>query len=132
MAAAAADGLPIASCSNVRVKTVQVAIRDPAFADSIRDLLLEDDRRQVHLAEMPDVSSKGVIIVDADQFINLPTLTNEQKRLVVMVHKDREDLSMLWDAGVRHVVFYGDSPQTVRMVVVGMELSLAASEVYVS
>jgi hypothetical protein len=111
----------------VRVKTVQVAIRDPAYADSIRDLLSKDARRQVHLVEKPDVNSEGVIIADAGHLDNLPPLAIEQSRLVVMVHQDRDDLSKLWDAGVRHVLFYGDPQQTVRSIVLGLELSLAAS-----
>ena len=129
MAASTADGLPIAGYSNnVRVKTVQVAIQDPAFADSIRDLLLEDSRRQVRLLEKPDMSSEGVVIADAAHLSSFPSSPSALKRLVVMAHKDRDDLSQLWDAGVRHVLFYEDSPETVRIAVLGMELSFAATE----
>jgi hypothetical protein len=111
----------------VRVKTVQVAIQDPGFADSIRNLLSHDAKHQVHLVETPDLSVGGVIIVDAAHLNSFPTLLNEQKRLVVMVHKDRDDLSKIWDAGVRYVLFYGDTPQRVRVAVLGIELSLAAN-----
>jgi hypothetical protein len=111
----------------VRVKTVQVAIRDPTYADSIRNLLSEDSRRQVHLVEKPDVNAEGVIIADSAQLNNFPPLANEQTRLIVMVHKDRDDLSKLWDAGVRHVLYYGDPLQMVGMVVLGVELTLAAN-----
>jgi hypothetical protein len=97
------------------------------FADSIRGLLLEDGRHQVHLVEMPDASLAGVMIVDSILFNNVPSLANQQKRLVVMAHKERDDLAKIWDAGVRHVLFYGDSPLKVRVAVLGMELSLAAS-----
>jgi hypothetical protein len=41
-----------------------------------------------------------------------------------MVHKERDDLLKIWDAGVRHVVFQGDPPQTARVVVLGVELGL--------
>lgn len=113
----------------MRVKTVQVAIQDPAYADCIRNLLLEDGRHQVHIVEMPEVSLAGVIILDSEYLSKLPAPAKEQKRLVVVAHKEHDDLSKIWDAGVRHVVFYGDAPQYVRVVVLGMELALGANGV---
>jgi hypothetical protein len=44
----------------------------------------------------------------------------------VMVHKERDDLCKIWNAGVRHVVFHGDPPHTARVAVLGVELSLGA------
>ena len=105
------------------MKTVQVAIQDPGYADSIRDLLVQDGSHRVHLVESPDLSLGGVIVVDSDHLDALP-LSNEKERLVVMVHKERDDLLKIWDAGVRHVVFQGDPPQTARVVVLGVELGL--------
>ncbi len=107
----------------MRMKTVQVAIQDPGYADSIRDLLVQDGSHRVHLVENPDPTLEGVIVVDADHLDGLP-LSNEKERLVVMVHKERDDLLKIWDAGVRHVVFQGDPPQTARVVVLGVELGL--------
>jgi hypothetical protein len=112
--------------SYVRVKTVQVAIQDLAYAESIRDLLSQEAGHRVHLVEKPDVTVEGVIIVDATHLGNFPTLANE-RRVVVMVHKDRDDLSKIWDAGARHVLFYGDPPRRVRVAVLGLELSLSAN-----
>jgi hypothetical protein len=107
----------------MRMKTVQVAIQDPGYADSIRDLLVQDGSHRVHLVERPDPALEGVIIADAAHLDGLP-LSNEKERLVVMVHKERDDLLKIWDAGVRHVVFQGDPPQTARVVVLGVELGL--------
>ncbi len=109
----------------MRVKTVQVAIQDPAYAESIRDLLSQEARHRVRLVEKPDVALEGVIIADVAHLSNFPTLAKE-RRLVVMVQKDRDDLSKIWDAGVRHVLFYGDPPHRVRVAVLGVELSLSA------
>ncbi len=111
----------------VRVKTVQVAIPDAAYADCIRNLLLQDGNRLVHLVPTPDVSLEGVIIVDAANLSSLALLPKEQERLIVMAHKERDDLSKLWDAGVRHVVFHGDPPSTIRIAVLGLELTLASN-----
>jgi len=107
------------------MKTVQVAIQDPEYADSVRNLLIQDGGHLVHLVPKPDVTLDGVIVVDAADLDGLP-LSNEKERLVVMVRKEQEDLSKIWEAGVRHVVFEGDPPQTARVIVLGVELSLVS------
>lgn len=109
------------------MKTVQVAIQDPEYADSIRRLLLEDGGRRVLLVATPDVTVGGVIIVDEPGLGAFSSLKKEQRRLVVVVRKESPNLSEIWDAGVRHVVFQGDPPQVMRVVVLGVELSLGSS-----
>lgn len=114
---------------SVRMKTVQLAIQDPEYADSIRDLLLQDGSHRVHLVEKPDLSLGGVIVMDAAQLARLPMPCKEHERLVVMVRKERDDLAKVWDAGVRHVVFHGDPPSRARVMVLGVELSLGSDGV---
>jgi hypothetical protein len=111
---------------SVRMKTVQVAIPDPVYADSIRNLLVQDGSHRVHLVERPDLTLEGAIVVDAAILDSFPLPPNEKERLIVIVHKQRDDLSKIWDAGVRHVVFQGDPPHTARIVVLGVELSLGS------
>jgi hypothetical protein len=108
----------------VRMKTVQVAIQDSECADSLRDLFLQDCRRQVRVVTTPDVTLDGVIIVDAAQLRGLPLLQKEQERLIVIVDKSNDDLSQLWDAGVRHVVFRRDPARLVSGAILGIELHL--------
>jgi hypothetical protein len=106
------------------MKTVQVAIEDREYADSVRHLLLQDGRHRVQVLEKPDVTLGGVIIIDVaslDKFSLEPT---DQDRLVVIAHKESDKLSKVWDAGLRHVVFYGDPPQRVLAAVLGVELTL--------
>lgn len=112
----------------MRVKTVQVAIQDPVYADCIRSLLSEDGRHQVHLVQTPNVDLAGVIVLDAAYLGCFSAPAREQHRLIVMAHKQADDLGRIWDAGVRHVMFYGDPPQNVRVAVLAMELSLSASK----
>lgn len=109
------------------MKTVQVAIPDPVYADSVRNLLTEDGRHQVHLLERPNFELPGVIVMDALCVNSLPAMAKEQKRLLVIAKKDRDDLAKLWDAGIRHVLFYEDPPHWLNMLVLGIELSLAAN-----
>jgi hypothetical protein len=74
------------------MKTVQVAIQDPEYADSIRNLLIQDGGHLVHLVPKPDVTLDGVIVVEAAHLDGLPK-SNEMERLVVMVSEEQEDLS---------------------------------------
>jgi hypothetical protein len=106
------------------MKTVQVAIQDPEYADSIRSALFEDGNHRVHLVEMPDATLEGVIVVDAMRLKSFPLLANELERVIVLVNKERDDLSKVWDAGIRHVLFHGDPPHMARLMVLGMELAL--------
>ena len=96
-------GLRIAGSSVITMKTVQLAVQDLEYADSVRNVLLQDGQHRVHLVKKPDVTLGGVIMVDAPQLNCSPLLAREQERLVVVVQIERDDLSMVWDAGVRHV-----------------------------
>jgi hypothetical protein len=109
------------------MKTVQVAIPDPLYADSVRNVLIQDVRHQVHVVDRPNFDLPGLIIVDAMCVNSLPAVAQEHKRLLVVADKQRDDLTKLWDAGVRHVLFYDDPPQWLNMFVLGIELSLAAN-----
>jgi hypothetical protein len=62
------------------MKTVQVAIRDPVYADSIRNLLIQDGGHLVHLVPKPDVTLDGVMVVEAANLHGFP-LSNEMERL---------------------------------------------------
>ena len=110
----------------MQVKTVQVAVRDPIYASTLRDLLTHDSKRQVHLVRDPDPSLSGVIIVDAARLQDLPPLIHQTDRLIVVARK-QDDLSKIWEAGVRHVLFHGDPPETTNTVIAGLELSLASA-----
>jgi hypothetical protein len=112
---------------SVRMKTVQVAIQDSGYADAIRNLLVQDGVHRVHLVARPDLTLGGVIVVDAADLDGFPLLAIERERLVVFAHKEHDDLSKIWDAGVRHVLFDGDPPRMARVAVLGVELSLGAS-----
>jgi hypothetical protein len=108
------------------MNTVQVAIHDSEHAHSLRDLLLGDGVHQVHLLERPNLAIAGVIVMDLDHLERSGALASGRERLVVMASKAGTDLARVWKAGVGHVVFHGDAPQTVRVAVLATELSLIA------
>lgn len=106
------------------MKTVQLAIRDSEYAQSIRNSLLLDGSHRVFLVDRPDLRLDGVIVVDGSGLENLCLLGQEPERFVVIARKSNESFSQLWKAGIRHVVFEGDSPNTAQLAVIAAELRL--------
>ena len=105
------------------MKNVQLAILDANYAQSLRNLLLRDGRHKVHLVEKPDLKLDGVVVIDENKFECL-TMFAEPERFVLVTRKGVENLSRVWDAGIRHVVFTEDSPGTAQMAVIAAELRL--------
>lgn len=66
-------------------------------------------------------------MIDSRKLAELPSLAKQPERLIVMVDRERDELSEMWDAGVRHVIFYGDPPQNARAMIMGLELALGAN-----
>ena len=110
------------------MKTVQVALRDPEQAQSLRDLLLRDGAHQVHLVMQPDIAVRGVILMDIDHLESSGALPSDRERVVVVASKANTDLTRAWKAGARRVVFHGDDLRTLRVAVLATELTLAAAD----
>jgi hypothetical protein len=115
------------------MKTVQVSLRDSGQAHSLRELLLRDGVHQVHLVDQPDIAVAGVIVVDIDvididRLERSGVLARGRERLVIVAPKASADLVRVYEAGVRHVVFHGDAPQTVRVAILATELTLASAD----
>jgi hypothetical protein len=106
------------------MKTVQLAIQDSGYAQSLRSLLLRDGAHRVHLVDRPNLGLDGVVMIDENTFQNLAPLSSEPERFVLMARKGTENLSRVWDAGIRHVVFEDDSPHTAQLAIIAAELRL--------
>jgi hypothetical protein len=111
----------------IDMKTVQLAIRDSDYAQSLRNSLLRDGTHQVYLVDQPDLRIDGVVVIDGSGFENVLSPC-EPERFVVITRKGSDSLSRLWDAGIRHVVFEGDSPTTAQLAVIAAELRLPGYE----
>jgi hypothetical protein len=106
------------------MKTVQIALHDPDYAQVLRNLLLRDGNHRVYVVDEADLRLDGVVVTDAVASDNLPLLQKAPERFVVLTRKGSDHLSKIWDAGVRHVVFEGDSPNTAQLAVIAAELRL--------
>lgn len=106
------------------MKTVQLAIGDSEYAQSLRNSLLRDGTHRVYLVDQPDLRIDGVVVIDGSK-LDGPTLGKDQpERYVVITRKGTDSLSCLWNAGIRHVVFEGDSPSTAHLAIIAAELRL--------
>jgi hypothetical protein len=106
------------------MKNIQLALHDSEYTQSLRNLLLRDGTHQVHIVERPDLRLGGVIVIDGNQADNLAYLDGEPERFVVITRKGSDRLARIWDAGVRHVVFEGDSPSTAHLAIIAAEMRL--------
>jgi hypothetical protein len=106
------------------MKTVQLSIRDSAYAESLRNTLLRDGTHRVYLVEQPDMRIEGVVVIDGSELDRFSACWNHPERLVAIVQKGTESLPGLWNTGVRHVVFEGDSPGIAQLAVIAAELRL--------
>ena len=105
--------------------TVQLAIHNNEYAQALRNLLLRDGVHNVLLVQAPDLQLTGVVVVDSGSFDDLTRFEACPERFVVITRKGLDNLSRVWDAGVRHVVFEEDSPGTAQLAVIAAELRLA-------
>jgi hypothetical protein len=106
----------------LEMKTVQIAIGNTEYARSLRELLLRDGTHRVYLVDQPDLRLDGIVMIDGDRTSNLSVLDSEPERFVVMTRMGSDVLSRIWDAGVRHVLFDGDPPNTAQLAIIAAEL----------
>jgi hypothetical protein len=112
---------------NTAMKTVQLALGNTEFAQLLRNLLARDGMHRVYMVDHPDLRLDGIIVIDGNRFENLAMLDSEPERFVVITRKASDYLSRIWDAGVRHVLFEGDSPSTAQLGIIAAELRLPAT-----
>jgi hypothetical protein len=109
------------------MKTVQLAIGNMEYAQSLRDLLLRDGTHRVYVVDRPDLRLDGIVMIDGDCAGSLSMLDSEPERFVVIAHKGSDSLSRIWDSGVRHVLFDGDPPNTAQLAIIAAELRLPSA-----
>ena len=106
------------------MKTIQLAIENPELTRALGDLLTHDGAHRVYRVPRPDLRLDGVVVVDEAQLGDLAIFDREPERFVVITPKSSDRLARIWDAGVRHVVFEGDSASTAYLAVIAAEMRL--------
>jgi hypothetical protein len=106
--------------------TVQLAIKDKSLAQALSDILTAEDGFAVLNVDRPNSSIAGPILVD--DFLLTQLTEFEAGRLVVLTsHKDVPYLSVLWEQGVRNVVFTDSPPEIARLAIVSAFLRIKAA-----
>jgi hypothetical protein len=74
--------------------------------------------------EWPQLQLEGIIVIDTERFQKLCPARKEARRLLVLAPNDHRSLCQLWKAGIRHVIFEGDSPCTAVLAIRAVETIL--------
>jgi hypothetical protein len=106
------------------MKTIQLVIENGGYASALRNLLQRDGGHRVYVVDQPDFELEGVVVIDSKQIDDILALEVEPERFVVIASHCSRRLAKIWDAGVRHVVFEGDSASTAHLAVIAAEMRL--------
>ena len=104
--------------------TIQLAIKDTSYARWIRSLLLRDDAHRVYITKWPELQLEGVVVTDWERFEKLLPARKDVRRFLVITPNEHKYLCQLWNAGIRYVIFEGDSPGTAVLAILAVELNL--------
>jgi hypothetical protein len=74
--------------------------------------------------DWPELKLDGVIVIDKKRFDRLSLPWHEVRRFLVIAPNAHESALQLWNAGVKHVVFHGDSPATAALAILALDLNL--------
>ena len=102
--------------------TVQITIHDCRYAAELCDLLVADGTHRVHLLNHPSPKLQGVVVADEDMVECLTASKRiELERCIVFVRQLDFDAYRLFNAGIRHVIHAGCSPEIGRLIVLAAE-----------
>lgn len=72
---------------DMNMTTVQVAIRDKEYSQSICNLLRREGRYSVLAVDEPDLTREGVIVLDCEHMEGLPLAEEAPERFVLVTRK---------------------------------------------
>ncbi|MGO9239460.1 MAG: hypothetical protein ACLQBJ_01520 [Bryobacteraceae bacterium] len=96
---------------------IQLALSDPAKAETLRSLLARSTQLQVRSVEQPSLEEACVIVVDPPHLRQLPSPLPYPERIVLLTRNDASHLRDAWEAGVSSVVTDQDPPNTVVLAI---------------
>ena len=111
------------------MQMVQLALAPTPYASKLQEALLRDrafQGCQVLPVRMPDPKKNGVIVVDALDRLTFPLQNPE--RVVLITHKDPEQLGRAWNAGIVSVVYDSEPVSTAMLAVLAARFRAAKLE----
>jgi hypothetical protein len=111
------------------IEKVQIAISDPGYRATLRQMLATSVSGEVLCVEDPDVASQGVLVVDPEHLDRLPFPIQRPERVVLVTRDKPSRLSAMleraWEAGVHSVVSTQDPVYMVALAVMSANLRVA-------
>jgi hypothetical protein len=104
------------------MQTVQLSIADGIYAGAVREALSRTCAWHVKSVDRPDPSCSDVMVLDQQALECLPLPLANPERIVLVTHKDPEQLSEAWEAGIVSVVSHDDPINTVLMAIMAAGL----------
>ena len=104
------------------METIQIAISNGSYADSLRDLLVRSAGWKSAIVESPNTKAPGVIVVDVAALESLPPVLPNPERFVLITRNDPQLLARAWEAGIVSVVFEDDPLDTAMLAIMAARL----------
>lgn len=102
--------------------TIQVAISDASYAESLREVLLRNGGWEVLCLDRPDSSRGGVMVLDTDHLAMLPRPLPNPERVVLIARNESDDLTRAWEAGINSVIKSTDPLNTAVLAIMAARL----------
>jgi len=104
------------------MQTVQLAIADGIYATALRDALSHTCAWHVESVCCPDPSQHCVLVLDQSGLEQLPLPLSNPERIVLITHRDSQQMAEAWDAGIVSVVSAQDPMSTVLLAILAAGL----------
>jgi hypothetical protein len=109
------------------MQSVQLSIANGVYAASVREALSRSCAWHVEAVERPDLSQKGVLVLDESALARLPLPLSNPERVVLITRKDPQLLAQAWEAGIVSVLSEEDPISTVLLAIMAAALRVAKS-----
>jgi hypothetical protein len=106
----------------VMMQTVQLAIADGKYAAALREALSHTCAWHVQSVGCPDPAQRCVLVLDQSGLEQLPLPLSNPERIVLIAHRDSQQMAEAWEAGIVSVVSAQDPMSTVLLAIMAAGL----------
>ena len=104
------------------MQTVQLAIADGNYAAALREALSHTCAWHVESVVAPDPTRSCVLVLDQAGLERLPLPLSNPERIVLVTHRDSQQMAEAWEAGIVSVVSAQDPMSTVLLAIMAAGL----------